>query len=108
MVWPRISPITSAWSLALASTPPPAENGTISVIGRVGQSWACVCAVAVSAVKAASAASAARVLVIPFSFAFRPADLSAIRSGACFFALVQRHAAGLDRHSPAFELRIHE
>jgi hypothetical protein len=29
-----------AWMRALTSTPPPAANGTISVIGRVGQSCA--------------------------------------------------------------------
>src|SRR3954466_8454279 len=40
MVWPRISPICSAWMRARASTPPPGPNGTIKVIGRFGQSWA--------------------------------------------------------------------
>ena len=33
MVWPRISPSTSACSRALASMPPPGANGTISVMG---------------------------------------------------------------------------
>jgi hypothetical protein len=30
----------SAWMRALTSMPPPAANGTMSVIGRVGQSCA--------------------------------------------------------------------
>ena len=61
MVWPSTSPIASACRRALASMPPPAANGTISVIGRLGQS--CAGAVAVNVIRAA-AASAIRIIVI--------------------------------------------
>jgi hypothetical protein len=47
---------------ALASIPPPAANGTISVIGRLGQS----CATAALAVKAASKAATANGVVNRF------------------------------------------
>jgi hypothetical protein len=84
-VCPRISPIASACSRALASTPPPAANGTISVIGRVGQS--CATAGVTNTAHAASAASAALVLVMKLSFAIlagvyvarRPAGQDAFR-----------------------------
>jgi hypothetical protein len=38
--WPSSSPMRCAWMRALTSIPPPAAKGTMSVIGRVGQSCA--------------------------------------------------------------------
>jgi hypothetical protein len=88
MVWPRISPIASACSRALASTPPPAANGTISVIGRVGQS--CAGAVAGKAARAATAATVIRSVVIDNSIS------------------IEIDAARFDRLDPAGKLRFHE
>src|ERR1043165_8691219 len=89
MVWPSASPIAAACRRALASTPPPAANGTISVIGRVGQS--CAAAGAVKPASIAAATSTIRITVI--------VDCS---------ISVQNHAAGLDRFDPARELRFDE
>ena len=50
-----------AWMRALTSMPPPAAKGTMSVIGRVGQS--CAAAGAVRAM-VASAAAAAAIIVL--------------------------------------------
>src|SRR6266571_5150865 len=88
MVWPSASPIASACRRALASTPPPAANGTISVIGRVGQS--CAEAIVVKAPSVAAAASAIRIVVIGDSIS------------------VQGDAACLDRLNPAGEFRFDE
>src|SRR5262249_32616508 len=55
---PSISLMRCAWMRALTSTPPPAANGTTSVIGRAGQSCA-----AAGPVKAHSAATAAVVVL---------------------------------------------
>src|SRR5437763_886627 len=40
MVWPNSSLIRWAWMRTLTSSPPPAANGTISVIGWTGHSCA--------------------------------------------------------------------
>src|SRR3954466_12125284 len=68
--------------------PPPGANGTISVIGRVGQS--CADAVAVKLTKAATVASAIRVVVIANSIS------------------IERNATRLDRLDPARELALDE
>src|SRR3954468_24964435 len=88
MVWPRTSPIASACRRALASTPPPAANGTISVIGRVGQS--CADTVELKVPSIAAAASTIRIAVIGDSIS------------------IQTNAARLDRLNPACELRFDE
>jgi hypothetical protein len=54
MLWPSDAAICSATARAMTSEVPPAANGTIMVIGRLGKSCAC----AVTAVKAATAAAA--------------------------------------------------
>src|SRR5262249_19280681 len=53
--WPRASPMYCAWMRTDTSTPPPAANGTTSVIGRFGQSWAWVAWVSASEKTAAVA-----------------------------------------------------
>src|SRR5438128_1159686 len=45
IVWPKSSLMRCAWMRTLTSSPPPAANGTISVIGRVGHSCALAMAV---------------------------------------------------------------
>src|SRR5438046_9887816 len=87
MVWPSASPIATACRRALASTPPPAANGTISVIGRVGQS--CADTVVVKAPRDAAAAIAIRITVIV------ECSISIQCDGAC-----------LDRAEPADDLRF--
>src|SRR5215207_4378027 len=92
MVWPSISPMRCAWMRALTSTPPPAANGTISVMGRVGHS--CACTDPAQASTPANAAMNVFCIVVLLVWKIR-SIISAWQSGS-----FPAHAAGLDWASP--------
>src|SRR5262244_604734 len=61
--WPMSSLMRCAWMRALTSTPPPAANGTMSVIGRAGQSCAVACAPSAMTMAAASIVRCMRIFL---------------------------------------------
>src|SRR5579859_4938244 len=90
--WPSSSPIFCAWMRALTSTPPPAANGTTSVIGRVGQSCA-------AATVANNAPASAQAIDDHALIAFTP-----LSAGPLF----GRDPGSLDSGAPGFDLAFDE
>lgn len=66
MDWPSATPICSATVRAITSEVPPAANGTIMVIGRLGKSWAKAADVSDSAAIAANARFNTNEITRPF------------------------------------------